>query len=91
MILTFQQIAQALSVVIAAAGTATGWSIDTRTLTPGDLFIALRGPNHDGHEHLETAFAKVQVGGLGAVKELLGDKVDYGQLRIFNALRHSLA
>lgn len=34
---------------------ATGVSIDTRTLAPGDLFIALKGPNHDGHDHLEAA------------------------------------
>ena len=28
---------------------ATGVSIDTRTLAPGDLFVALRGENGDGH------------------------------------------
>lgn len=27
----------------------TGFSIDTRTLQPGDLFVALKGENHDGH------------------------------------------
>jgi len=36
----------------------TGWSVDTRTLEPGDLFFALRGPNHDGHAHIDTAFEK---------------------------------
>ena len=35
---------------------ATGVSIDSRTLTPGDLFIALAGPNHDGHDHVDNAF-----------------------------------
>ena len=34
---------------------ANGVSIDTRTLAPGDLFIALSGPNHDGHDHLNAA------------------------------------
>ncbi len=38
---------------------------------------------------IEAAFAKVQVGGLSAVKELLGEKVDYGQLRIYCALKNS--
>ncbi len=32
-------------------GEVTGWSIDSRTLSPGDLFFALRGPNHDGHRY----------------------------------------
>lgn len=31
-------------------GQATGYSIDTRTLEPGDLFFALRGERSDGHE-----------------------------------------
>jgi len=33
-------------------------SIDTRTLSPGDLFIAIRGPNFDGHDFIEQAIAK---------------------------------
>ncbi|QDH16269.1 UDP-N-acetylmuramoyl-tripeptide--D-alanyl-D-alanine ligase [Swingsia samuiensis] len=33
----------------------TGVSIDTRTLQPGDLFIALQGENSDGHAHIEKA------------------------------------
>jgi UDP-N-acetylmuramoyl-tripeptide--D-alanyl-D-alanine ligase len=36
----------------------TGVSIDTRTLQPGDLFVALRGENNDGHGYVRTAFAK---------------------------------
>jgi len=38
--------------------TATGVSIDTRSLAAGDLFIALRGPNHDGHDFLGAALAR---------------------------------
>lgn len=37
---------------------ATGYSVDTRTLQPGDLFFALRGPNHDGHDHAAGALEK---------------------------------
>jgi UDP-N-acetylmuramoyl-tripeptide--D-alanyl-D-alanine ligase len=44
----------------------TGWSVDTRTLAPGDLFFALRGPNHDGHAYVALAFEK---GAVGAVVE----------------------
>jgi UDP-N-acetylmuramoyl-tripeptide--D-alanyl-D-alanine ligase len=35
--------------------TFTGVSTDTRTLKPGDLFIALRGENFDAHDFLEQA------------------------------------
>lgn len=38
--------------------TAGGVSIDTRTLEPGDLFVALRGPNHDAHDFVGAAFAR---------------------------------
>jgi UDP-N-acetylmuramoyl-tripeptide--D-alanyl-D-alanine ligase len=37
---------------------ATGVSIDTRSLVAGDLFIALRGPNHDGHDFVATALQR---------------------------------
>jgi UDP-N-acetylmuramoyl-tripeptide--D-alanyl-D-alanine ligase len=37
---------------------ASGLSIDSRTLEPGDLFIALEGPNFDGHDFVAEAFAK---------------------------------
>ncbi len=41
---------------------ATGVSIDTRTLQPGDLFIALVGENGDGHDHVAAALAKGAAG-----------------------------
>jgi UDP-N-acetylmuramoyl-tripeptide--D-alanyl-D-alanine ligase len=41
----------------SAAFTATGMSIDTRTLKPGDLFIALKGDNRDGHDFVKAAMA----------------------------------
>lgn len=39
----------------AAETSVQGVSIDTRTITPGDLFIALRGPNHDAHDFAPKA------------------------------------
>lgn len=42
----------------------TGVSIDSRTLRPGDLFIALRGERFDGHDYVEAALA---AGASGAV------------------------
>ena len=49
------------SVCAATGGTgngdwsATGVSIDSRTIEAGDLFIALRGPHTDGHGHVSQA------------------------------------
>jgi UDP-N-acetylmuramoyl-tripeptide--D-alanyl-D-alanine ligase len=34
-----------------------GLSIDTRTLKPGDLYVAIRGERHDGHAFVEAALA----------------------------------
>jgi UDP-N-acetylmuramoyl-tripeptide--D-alanyl-D-alanine ligase len=42
----------------------TGWSVDSRTLRPGDLFFALRGPTHDGHRYVAEV---LQRGAAGAV------------------------
>ncbi len=36
----------------------TGWSIDSRTLNAGDLYFALRGEVHDGHDFVADAFKK---------------------------------
>ena len=38
------------------AFTVSGLSIDTRTLQPGDLFVALKGDNRDGHDFVKAAF-----------------------------------
>ncbi len=37
---------------------ALGVSIDSRTLRPGDLFVAIEGPNFDGHVFAGDAFDK---------------------------------
>ena len=41
---------------------AGGYSIDSRTLQPGDLFFAVRGERLDGHDFVEAALAKGAVG-----------------------------
>jgi UDP-N-acetylmuramoyl-tripeptide--D-alanyl-D-alanine ligase len=51
----------------AAAGGITGISIDTRTIAPGDLFVAIRGDNQDGHVYVSKAFEK------GAAAALVSD------------------
>ena len=47
----------------ATGGTAEGtWqagnvSIDSRTIKDGDLFVAIVGPSHDGHQHVAAALS----------------------------------
>ena len=55
------------SVVSAnASGRYQQISIDSRDLLPGSLFVALKGPNHDGHDHLSVVEA---AGAVGAIVE----------------------
>ncbi len=40
----------------AKGWSASGVSIDSRSLQAGDLFVALKGPNFDGHDFVAAAF-----------------------------------
>ena len=42
----------------AEAIAATGYSIDSRTLQPGDLFFAIKGERFDGHDYLAAALER---------------------------------
>ena len=56
--------AEATNGVTSGDWQASGVSIDTRTLREGDLFIALSGPNFDGHDYVLSA---LENGGAAAV------------------------
>ncbi len=65
--MSLEQVAQILGCPPPpAGGVITGWSIDSRTVAPGDLFFALRGERHDGHDHILAALAQ---GAVAAVVE----------------------
>jgi UDP-N-acetylmuramoyl-tripeptide--D-alanyl-D-alanine ligase len=57
--LTLESVAAATggTLVVPAAGNASGVSIDSRTLRPGELFVAITGPRFDGHTFLTSARA----------------------------------
>ncbi len=57
---------------------AMGYSIDSRTLNAGDLFIAIAGERFDGHEYVQAALEK---GAVGAIVEA-GKKVEGDPLRL---------
>jgi UDP-N-acetylmuramoyl-tripeptide--D-alanyl-D-alanine ligase len=72
MILALSEVGQALGLQRPPRppACAQGWSVDTRTLSPGDLFFALRGPNHDGHAYIDAAFEKGAVAVVGQAQSL---------------------
>ena len=47
---------------------ASGVSIDSRSIEVGDLFIAISGPNFDGHQYVKNAFAGGAVAALVTTK-----------------------
>ena len=64
---------------------AKGVSIDTRSLAAGDLFVALHGPNHDGHDFVAAA---LQRGAAAAMvdREIPGAPVSAPLLRVADTL-----
>ncbi|MEO1224307.1 MAG: UDP-N-acetylmuramoylalanyl-D-glutamyl-2,6-diaminopimelate--D-alanyl-D-alanine ligase [Pseudomonadota bacterium] len=50
--------AQATDGMAAGDWSASGVSIDSRTVRPGDLFVALKGPSFDGHDFAADALAR---------------------------------
>src|SRR3954447_21265252 len=62
---TSAQIAGATGGTEGGGFTATGVSIDTRSLEPGDLFVALAGVR-DGHEFVAQAMEKGASGALAS-------------------------
>ena len=46
------------SVENAGALVASGYSIDSRTVAAGELFFAVRGERHDGHDFVAAAFER---------------------------------
>ncbi|MBM3632135.1 MAG: UDP-N-acetylmuramoyl-tripeptide--D-alanyl-D-alanine ligase [Alphaproteobacteria bacterium] len=68
---TNQEIALALSLPNEPLmWSATGLSIDTRTLKPGDIYLAIKGDAHDGHQFVNQAFEK------GAVAAIVDHKIN---------------
>jgi len=66
--LTLEKIRTWMAAEFAAPGkarsSASGYSIDSRTVQPGDLFFAVQGERFDGHDFVEAA---LDAGAVGAV------------------------
>lgn len=73
-----------------------GVSTDSRTIAHGNLFVALRGPNHDGHEHIAMALEKGAVAVLvsqphtGHIPQIIVDDTRIALGRLAAAWRQQL-
>ncbi|MBI3452687.1 MAG: UDP-N-acetylmuramoylalanyl-D-glutamyl-2,6-diaminopimelate--D-alanyl-D-alanine ligase [Rhodospirillales bacterium] len=85
--------------IIAATGgqpvgdggwTATGVSIDSRTIRPGEIFAAIAGETHDGHDYVAAALAAGAAGAI--VSRRPTGLADHARLivvpDVLDALRH---
>jgi UDP-N-acetylmuramoyl-tripeptide--D-alanyl-D-alanine ligase len=61
---TSAEIAQATGGTASASFEVTGVTFDSREVAAGDLFVAMPGTAHDGHEFVQAAFA---AGAAGAI------------------------
>lgn len=71
----------------ALATLATGISTDTRSLMSGEVFLALRGENFDGHKFVRSA---VEKGAIAIITERdVDDKLpaDFPELRVADTLK----
>ncbi|OUL31187.1 UDP-N-acetylmuramoyl-tripeptide--D-alanyl-D-alanine ligase [Nostoc sp. 106C] len=77
-------LAQPVNLSVAAlAQLGSGIQTDTRIIKPGEVFVALRGENFDGHEFVATAIAK---GALAAIVDFDYENPDFPVLQVKNTL-----
>src|SRR5260221_4055844 len=73
---TVEEVARALGVVppggLDALARLAGVSINSRTLARGELFVAIHGPRHDGHNFVLAALEAGALAGVVAANRLAG-------------------
>ncbi len=71
---TASDVTQALSLIASDSNfSATGISIDSRTLKKGEIYVAIKGESLDGHDYVKDAFAK------GASAAIVSNPLDLNQ------------
>ena len=84
---TSQAVTEATGGKITGKWNVNGISIDSRRCQAGDLFFALSGPHHDGHDFVDAA---ISAGAVGAVVEHLVDGIAPGQQIIVDNVKEAL-
>ena len=57
----------------------TNFSVDSRTVQPGDIFVAIAGKTHDAHDHLDAVIAKGAAGFILAKQHQATIEKKYGK------------
>src|SRR5258708_38457732 len=74
---TVEEVARALGVTppggVDPLARLAGVSINSRTLARGELFVAIHGPRHDGHNFVLAALEAGALAGVVAADRLSGD------------------
>jgi len=60
-----------------------GVSIDTRTIAPKQVYFALKGENHDGHDFVPDAFKQKALAAVVEERWWRKHKTDYSEKPIF--------
>ena len=61
-----------------------GISTDSRRIAPGNIFVAIRGPNFNGHDFVSSAFRQGASGAVVARSDLMGKDKAFGPLLAVN-------
>jgi UDP-N-acetylmuramoyl-tripeptide--D-alanyl-D-alanine ligase len=87
--LTLEQIAGWIHAVgdVDAKTLATGYSIDSRTVAPGDLFFAVRGEHLDGHEFVASALGGGAVAAVVEAERMAQFPKDFPLLGVDDTLK----
>lgn len=83
MILTPEQMAQATGGQLERGGSAGRLLTDTRKISAGDWFLALRGDRFDGHDYLDAAVA---AGAAGVIVEAAPEGWSHGLIVVKDTL-----
>ncbi|MFM7188422.1 MAG: UDP-N-acetylmuramoyl-tripeptide--D-alanyl-D-alanine ligase [Armatimonadota bacterium] len=83
MLLTLTEVGKILGHPLFDESVVTGVSIDTRTLLPNALFVAIRGTKVDGHDYLSAAKERCAA---GAIVETINTSVDLPQVCVTNTV-----
>src|SRR5213078_1415669 len=84
--LSLEEISKAVGGTLDGPGNVKvrGYSIDSRTLNPGELFFAVKGPRFDGHAFLKQAMEKQAAGAV--VSSAAESSASFGVVRVGSTL-----